>query len=477
MNDLYYILTILVMFAAAYFYRRRKKREISKAETERQKIEVEEHRMFDFLHGLGEALSGESAANSSVLHRLIVQGVTMVADAHGGALYLLDRSERHLVPQYCSAACPPLIPVPAATLERAKKRPSTLESYLRMASVERDAGLLGRCLKDSIPLHIKNLRDEEGDFGEIHQGVSVMVAPLRYGDKVLGVLAVSNGSMGTDFTDNDFAVFRSVAEQSAFSLGTSMIHQEAAEKKKLELELQTAREVQNILLPVSAPNLKDYVIAGTNVPAKVVSGDYYDYLEIDDTHHGVLIADVSGKGVAASLIMAMCRSVVRAHARGNHSPAAVLSAANRMLFPDIRLDKFISLAYIILDSESDEVRLARAGHDPPLVYRSADQTVERLNPPGLAIGIDGGDVFERTTRDLVFTLKSGDAILLYTDGVNEALDAAGEEFGIDKMQNTFVYNAPGGAQAIIDGMTKALKEFTGTQPQNDDITLIAVEKR
>ena len=114
MNDFYYILTILVMFAAAYFYRRRKKREISKAETERQKIEVEEHRMFDFLHGLGEALSRESAANSSVLHRLIVQGVTMVADAHGGALYLLDRSERHLVPQYCSAACPPLIPVETA---------------------------------------------------------------------------------------------------------------------------------------------------------------------------------------------------------------------------------------------------------------------------------------------------------------------------------------------------------------------------
>lgn len=479
MGDTFYISIILFLFLGAYLYRRRKKFQLRKAESEREKIEGEEHRMFDFLHGLGEALASESAANPSVLNRLIVQGVTMVADAHGGALYLLDRTHTCLVPQYCSTACPPLVPVPSHIAEQSRKRPSALGSYLRMTSVDRDEGILGLCLKGGIPLRVKNLIQEfPSEIAcDEHEGIAVMLAPLRYGDKDLGVLAVANGKMGAPFSENNFDVFRSVAEQSAFSLGTAMIHQEAAEKRKLELELQTAREVQTILLPSEAPTLKDFQIEGTNLPAKVVSGDYYDYIEIDKTHYGVLIADVSGKGVPASLIMAMCRSVVRANARGNHSPAAVLSAANRMLFPDMRLDMFISIAYLVLDSESNEVKLARAGHDAPFLYRDADGSIVELDPPGMAIGIDDGDAFDRSTRDFVFQMERGDVVMLYTDGINEALDASGEEFGIELMRKTLSRTAQGGAAGIVKGMTKALADFTGTHPQNDDITLIAVEKR
>ena len=484
MGDHFYITIIVLLFGGAWLYRRRKKSQLRKAEKEKEQIETEEHRMFDFLHGLGEALTSENTSNSTVLHRMIVQGAAMVAEAHGGALYLLDRSDACLVPQYCSVSCPPLVPVPAHIVDQAKKRPSTLSSYLRMTSVDRDSGIFSRCLDENAPIRVDNLLaefppepDSSENFSESHEGVAVMLAPLRYGEKILGVLAVANGSMGTAFSVNDFDVFRSVAEQSAFSLGTAMIHQEAAEKRKLESELQTAREVQTILLPDHAPHLSDYVIEGTNLPAKVVSGDYYDYVPIDSTHYGVLIADVSGKGVPASLIMAMCRSVIRANARDNHSPAAVLSAANRMLFPDIRLDMFISVAYLVLNSESNEVRLARAGHDAPFLYRSSDQSVEELNPPGMAIGIDDGDVFERCTRDFVFEMNPGDLIMLYTDGVNEALDADGEEFGVDAIRKTIARTAQGGANAVVQGITAAIRDFAGTQPQNDDITLIAVEKR
>jgi len=446
----------------------------------REAIEVEEKRIFDFLHGIGEALSGENATNSSALHRLIVQGAAMVAEAHGGALYLLDRKGETLVPHYRSLASPPLIGIPAHIEEQARKQPSALDSYLRLTSVKADEGILGWCLHHGSALKVDDLSVETrgaDTYSAIHQRVSAMLATLRYGDKKLGVLAVANTALGQPFTSNDFDVFKSVAEQSAFALGTAMVHREASDKRVLDNELHVAREVQNILLPARAPELENYRLAGTNLPAKVVSGDYFDYVEIDATHYGVLIADVSGKGAAASIIMAMCRSVVRFLARDHHSPAAVLERVNRALYPDIRLDMFISMAYLVLDRRSDEVVLARAGHDAPLYFTRKTGAVTLLDPPGMALGIDDGDAFARATRDFTFRMESGDAVLLYTDGANEALDVSDREFGMERLRDTFRQVAPRGAEAIVAQIVRTLGEFTGTRPQNDDITLIAIEKR
>jgi sigma-B regulation protein RsbU (phosphoserine phosphatase) len=446
----------------------------------REAIEIEEKRMFDFLHGLGEALSGENATNTSVLHRLIVQGAAMVAESHGGSLYLLDRNGETLVPHYRSLASPPLIAIPSHIEEQARKQPSALDSYLRLTSVKAESGILGWCFNHEQAMKIDDLSQEtRGDdaFTEIHRGVSAMLATLRYGDKRLGVLAVANSGMGQPFSANDFEVFKSVAEQSAFALGTAMVHHEASDKRLLDNELQVAREVQNILLPSRAPDLEDYRLAGTNLPAKVVSGDYFDYIEIDATHYGVLIADVSGKGAAASIIMAMCRSVVRSFARDNHSPADVLDKVNRALYPDIRLDMFISLAYVVLDRHSNEVVLARAGHDPPLYFSMKTGAVTQLEPPGMALGIDDGDAFARATRDFPFRMEAGDALLLYTDGANEALDMNDDEFGMERLRQDFQKIAPSGAEATVSRIVRTLRDFTGTRPQNDDITLIAIEKR
>ncbi len=480
MSDSVYIaiIVLLLVFGVVFYVRHRIA--MSTLRREREAIEIEEHRMFDFLHGLGETLSSENVTDASALHRLIVQGVTIVADAHGGALYLLDKSGERLNPRYRSLAGPPLIGIPEHIEKQARTHPTVLDSYLRLTSIPRDAGILGWCLKSGLPLKIDNLAQETrgGDrYSGIHENVTAMLAPLKYGDKKLGVLTVANGSMGESFTENDFDVFKSVAEQSAFSLGTAIVHKEASDKRLLETELQNARDVQTILLPSGPPALEDYAITATNLPAKVVSGDYFDYIEVDEKHYGVLIADVSGKGIPASLIMAMCRSVTRANAVGNHSPADVLQRVNRQLFPDIRLDMFISMAYLLLDRSSDTVKVARAGHDPPLLYRTSDGGVSAIDPPGMALGIDEGPVFQRTTHDHSVEMKTGDAILLYTDGVNEALDADGEEFGMDRLREGFGEGAKRGSKAIVSGIRTAIGEFAGSQPQIDDITLIAIEKR
>ena len=332
------------------------------------------------------------------------------------------------MPKYLSESCPPLLPIPKKVREQAAKSPNAVASYLRLTSIGRDEGFLGKALSTSGPIKIDRL-GEHPEYGKgvakFRKDVTALVAPLLYGDKELGVLAVGHSTAGNTFTKNDFDVFVSAAEQSAFTLGNALAHREASKNRKLEKEIRTARDVQKILLPAGDPEVPGFSIAGTNIPASLVSGDYFDFIEVDEDHLGIVIADVSGKGIGASLIMAMCRSVIRANAAYNHSPANVLRAANRQLFPDIREDMFISLAYAILDKRSGELLLARAGHDPPLHFVREEGKITPVKPKGIAIGIDDGEVFDRAIAVATVELSPGDTFLLYTDGVNEALDSDG----------------------------------------------------
>ena len=199
---------------------------------------------------------------------------------------------------------------------------------------------------------------------------SIMVAPLLYGKQNMGVLALANGPMGASFSQSDFVVFKSIAEQSAFALYNAIIYSEAGEKKRLDHDLEIARDIQRILLPAEAPAVAGFEISGLNSPAKQVSGDYFDYIQVDDERLGIAIADVSGKGVPASLIMAICRSVLRSQAGQNPSPADVLQKVNRQLYPDIKEDMFISMAYLIVDFARNKVTLARAGTRRPFALQA-----------------------------------------------------------------------------------------------------------
>jgi sigma-B regulation protein RsbU (phosphoserine phosphatase) len=271
-------------------------------------------------------------------------------------------------------------------------------------------------------------------------------------------------------------VFKSIAEQSAFALYNAIIYSEANEKKRLDHDLEIARDIQRILLPSEAPIIDGFELSGINIPARHVSGDYFDYLKVDERRLGVAIADVSGKGVPASIIMAICRSVLRSQAAGNPSPSDVLKKVNRQLYPDIKEDMFISMAYVILDHAHSTVTLSRAGHDAPILYEHASKSVTPVKPPGMVLGIDSGSVFDRITCDFALSLKRDDCLLLYTDGVTEALDANGDEFGPERMMECVRVSAPEGAPAIITRLIDELRSFVGAQPQNDDITLIAIRK-
>ena len=466
---------LLAGWVAAFFLAIWQRTRITELEHARAKIELEESRMFDFLHELGSAFSEDLRLEG--LQRLIVEAAVRIMNGSGGGLYLVNRDASAVLPSFVSDRCPPLVDVPLHILAQKEEMAIAMQCYLRRHPAIPGEGVIGSVWEEQAPMLLHREDARLALLREIDwQSASVMAVPLTFGGRQLGVLAVANSALSRNYDEGDLALFAAICEQSAFALYSAGIYSEAHEKRRLDQDLMVAQEVQRILLPSSEPKVNGFEICGINIPASRVSGDYYDYIRVDERRTGVVIADVSGKGVPASLIMAMCRIVLRSTAPECHSAAAALHRLNRKLYPDIKEDMFISMAYVILDDESSTVTLCRAGHDAPLHYSPATQTVSKINPPGMVVGIDSGDVFDRIATDFSVTLETDDCLVLYTDGVTEALDRNGLEFGMKNMIQSIQASASGGASAIVARLTEDLKAFIGTYPQNDDITLIVIRK-
>ncbi|WP_411845533.1 SpoIIE family protein phosphatase [Roseibacillus persicicus] len=425
-------------------------------------IDAEEHRMFDFLHHLGESIAEERSL--AHLYRTIVEGIEEVLNADGAALYLLNDEE--FSPGHLSKTCPALITVPK---EARLEGEEATRKWLRLGRVPREGEFLDTVLDEVAGCRWARGEQPLPDGIEDYFGV-----PLSHAGKVFGVLSAVRKDRR--FSSNDWDIFRSAAEQSAFGLGNALLHREVQEKRRMDDELRTAQEVQKVLLPDRNPDWPGYRVRGINFAARLISGDYFDFVDLADERHGVVIADVSGKGVAAGLVMASCRSALRAHALVANSPSETLAALNRQVFADVREDMFVSAAYAQLENGTGKITLARAGHDAPLLYRKEEGKVEVVKPGGLALGIDRGPVFERVLKELEIEMNSGDVLLFYTDGVNEAENTKGQEFGKERLRERFAALAVNGAEGVVGGLPAELKDFAGSHPQIDDITLVAIER-
>lgn len=486
MEHFVYAAVILILGISGLFFwgneHRARKREHENAQTlaqERDAIEIEERRMFGFLHGLGEVLQEDNSPGN--MHRYVVNGVAEVIGADAGILYLLDADTDKLVPVAQTPKLAPVLPLPSEILaqEDEKRRERDYKNYVRLSPIPMKGSLIGETLASEEPIHLVRISDH-ADFSTnenpFQEGTGYLGAALVYGKKRVGVLIMIKSKEGV-FSTNDREVFTSVSEQSSFALGSAIIHSEVTEKRRLEQELMQASEIQRVLLPRNSPELSDYEIFADYKAARILSGDYYDYLKVDDDRYGIAIGDVCGKGVAASLIMAMCRANLRGRTFENLSPASVLHEVNRMIFPDIKEDLFVSLLYLILERGSNEVTLARAGHEPPILYRKATGTLELIEPPGLAAGIDEGPVFKRSVKDHRFQMESGDILLLYTDGIIESENRNGDEYGIERLSQAVETYSKSSSEDLVNSITREITEFSNGMPQTDDITLIAIEKR
>ncbi len=456
---------------------RQQKHSIAELRAQEEAIVAEERRMFHYLHDLGEAIWRDDQQAS--MYRLIVEGAIRVTQSTGGALYLIDEGTQQLVPRHYSDFCAPLIIVPERVRQQMKDNSSTLLSTLRMQAVTLDQGLLGGIYSQQKTELVPDL-GTDARLGEdriaSQQNVTAMIGPLSFGTRRLGVLAVTSSKDGRSYNANDFEVFNSLIEQSAFALANAMSHQEAAKNRMDQQELLNASQIQQVLLPDRDPEVPGFIVAGRNIPARTLSGDYFDFLKLPGGKFGAVIADVSGKGLGAAMITVMCRTLMRAKSHTATSPSAVLAAVNRQIAPDIREDMFITMCYVVVDKDSSKLTLSRAGHNAALLWRKATGRVEAIHPPGLGVGIDKGAVFERVTKDESFEMQPGDCLLLYTDGVNEAMNPKGIEFGEERVQEELAKHAPHGPKAVIGGIIADLEHFLKGRRSHDDITLIAMQK-
>ena len=446
---------------------------IRQVENRRDTIQIEQKKVFEFLHELGAAFS--EGVHSSALHRLMIESAVHILRAQGGAIYLFDKTDSELIPSFTTDACPPLIPIP----EHLLGDPEAVRAYARMTAVPSNEGIFGdvlaarrTCIFDSATLREKGLAENLSCRAD-----SVMAAPLIYRRKMLGVLVLANGSRHTPFTATDTAIFQPIVEQSAFAVFTDLIYIEAAQSQLLVHDLSIARDIQNSLLPKMPPLFDGYEIRAVNEPARHVSGDYYDYLAVDEQHVGIVVADVSGKGIPAAIVMAICRSVLRNEAQGNSSAADVLRRINLQLYPDMREDMFISMVYCIFEKGTGRMTMALAGHKAPFLFRAATGTIEKLSSRGMAVGIDGGDIFNRQITDLEVCLEPGDCLLLYTDGATEALNFSSDEFGTDRLASALISAASHGAQCVVSRLSADIHAFVGETQKYDDITLLAIQRR
>lgn len=256
---------------------------------------------------------------------------------------------------------------------------------------------------------------------------------------------------------------------------TDVTERKAAEQRDKEAsarELGVARDVQLHLLPSDFPKLPGMEIQALAQPSLALGGDYFDVFEIDNSHLGIVIADVSGKGAPAALMMAACRASLRLLARGQLSPKTVMCRLNQSLEEDMPPQMFITLFYGILNLKTKDLRYMRCGHEPPMILHKGAIKLELLRAGGLALGLTDSELFDESVEEGTVRLASGDLLVLYTDGINEAENACGEEFGLDRMVDHFVRYAGHPLDAIVKRLDRHLRQFSALSQTLDDRTLL-----
>jgi phosphoserine phosphatase RsbU/P len=476
----YYIICGLVVIIVLLYLRRKLQlgqRFQERLQQEFVALQQEKKIVYDFLHDLGEAFTEE--IDREHLLRIIVTCARKVTGAKGAAIYLWDPPREKLFAAIISGAFPPPLKIDNVVADQLAGKQEDLEAFLRLEAIPADSpSVIAEVARTGVAIHAEQA-EADNRFPWFRQKVlqteTYLAVPLHYREEQLRVLALANREGGKSFGKSDFDLIKSVADQAAYSLHHAQIYRQLTDKKRLDHDIEVAREIQRILLPSSAPQVEGFNCAALNIPAQEVSGDYFDFIQVDEHRWGVAVADVSGKGVPASLIMAMCRSVLRSKAPGNTSPAQVLREVNRQLYPDIREDMFITMLYLIMD-KSGSITLARAGHEAALWCKEHFKHIETIQAPGMALGIDAGDVFDVVIQDVTVNLDPLDTVVVYTDGINEAVDAEGNEFGQEQLKGVLQAAGPQSVDFLVKTIVDRVQSFSSGHPQNDDITLAAVQR-
>jgi sigma-B regulation protein RsbU (phosphoserine phosphatase) len=302
---------------------------------------------------------------------------------------------------------------------------------------------------------------------------AVMCVRLSFKDEVLGVIYVDSRATERQFTSKDSRFFEALGRAISIVLENARLLREALERERLQRSIEIAREVLAALLPKDPQNLEHFDVAGCSIPAETAAGDYYDFVPCPDGRLGLVVGDVTGHGIGPAMVMTGARSALRILFEEGLDEAQILARLNSRLVEDLGDGRFMSMVVGRLDPKRRLLTYANAGQTPPLLLR-ADGEAKSLSGTGLALGIEKGVSYSALPA---VELVAGDVLLWFTDGLVEARDASGQEFGNDRVIEVIRKHRDASAKELLTALRKAVATFVGSDQLEDDLTLVALRAR
>ena len=330
-------------------------------------------------------------------------------------------------------------------------------------------GIIGHVAVSGEPVISPDVRQDPRYVNAREETRSEMVAPIISNDEVIGVFDLESDRLNA-YTEDDLQVLLLLASQVAIIIEKVMLHEQLIEKKRLEGQLEVARQVQLELLPAADPELEGFDICAWNFSTEEVSGDYYDWVSIYEDQIGIVIADVSGKGVPAALLMAFLRASLRAAIHIGYAPHISMAKVNYLLWESIERNQFVTAFYGVLDASNKTLAYTNAGHNPPLLM-DADGTARFIERGGLPLGMF------RDTRYYEYyqAIEPGQLLVLYTDGATEANGANGEEYGRERLEAAVRASRHLSARELITAIQQDVLAWTDGRGASDDMTFFIVK--
>src|SRR5688500_531528 len=330
-------------------------------------------------------------------------------------------------------------------------------------------GFIGSVALSATPIISPDVRNNPVYINARDKTRSEMVAPIISNDEVIGVFDLESDQFNA-YSEDDLDVLMLLASQVAIIIEKVMLHEQLIEKKRLEGQLETARQVQLELLPPHDPELPGYDISAYNFPTEEVSGDYYDWVKIFDDQIGIVIADVSGKGVPAAILMAFLRASLRAATHIGYATHISMAKVNYLLWESIERNQFVTAFYGVLDVSNRTLSYSNAGHNPPLLIKAGGE-IRFLDQGEQPLGMF------RDTRyhENHVVLDPGDVFVLYTDGATEAESPQGEEFGRERLVVAVKESLDKPAREMVASIQMSVLEWTASAGANDDVTFFVIK--
>lgn len=468
--------TLAIVFFTLYFVARK---EIARLDEEKQLIHQEKQLVVDFMHDLVEAL-GEGLSREDLFQR-IVHAAIQSAGALSACVF--ERTnDTTLKGVAVEGLFPPQSPLPERSKVKLTTRAKFIEQILKSETIAFGEGLIGSVAESGEPVLIQDGPNDPRVVKHDDPALvvkSMIVAPMVFRDRLIGVLAIANPADGLSFNETDFSLAQSLADQAGLAIHNSDLLNLQLEKKKLDLDLSLASNIQQMLLPKEYPKIEHMEMDAVYIPAQKVGGDLYDFFPLSENRLAVAVADVSGKGIPASLLMTICRCNLRHFSSLHESPSRVLMELNRSMAPEMRQDMFITLIYAVVDTAKNEIVFARAGHELPLLsYHDSEKGVhatELIGSEGVAVGLVDNELFDAVIEDKRIPFEPGNVFVFYTDGVTEAANEEEVEFSVARLADAVKTLRNRGCRELNQGILDSVERFAGRHRIADDISLVTVK--